>query len=554
VNSNTTHLPCSRRCFAALAAVALLAAAAPALCAPPSSGAPVSTNAAAPAATIVLNQRPIVTLHATLLGRSPEDRVALGRAALQAALAGDGPGEVTVWLENSTAGLRVDGRIVFYLVPGDLESEPAPELAAAAEAVRTRLQRAALEVKETRDLHRISQGLAYSAAATLLAFALIWGTFALRRRVAMRLEPLLANWQSAHANADLVATYAHYARSSALTLTRFFAWALVLLLLDLWLTFVLRQFAYTRPWAERSTQWLLDVLAQFATAAAVAMPGVLIALLIFFIARLAARISTAFLLQIERGDFVVGHLDRDTAGPTRRIASFVIYLFALAMAYPFLPGSSSEAFKGVSVLAGLMLSLGASGVVGQIVSGLSLMYSRTLRAGEYVQIGAVEGTVTEVGMFATRVHTGLGEEVSVPNALVVSQAVRNFSRLVQDGQFVLHTAVTIGYTAPWRQVHALLLEAARRTPGVAAEPAPYVVQTALSDFYVEYRLCAQGDRSAPRRRIEAMNQLHANIQDVFNEHGVQIMSPHYRGDPPEPQVVPPGEWYRAPAEPPKVVT
>jgi small-conductance mechanosensitive channel len=98
---------------------------------------------------------------------------------------------------------------------------------------------------------------------------------------------------------------------------------------------------------------------------------------------------------------------------------------------------------------------------------------------------------------------------------------------VQDGQFVLHTAVTIGYATPWRQVHAMLLEAARRTPGVAAEPAPYVVQTALSDFYVEYRVCAQSTRLAPQRRAEAMNNLHANIQDVFNEHGVQIMSPHY---------------------------
>jgi small-conductance mechanosensitive channel len=132
--------------------------------------------------------------------------------------------------------------------------------------------------------------------------------------------------------------------------------------------------------------------------------------------------------------------------------------------------------------------------------------------------------------------------------VVFSQPVRNFSRLVQDGQFMLQASVTIGYTTPWRQVRAMLLEAASRTPGVAREPAPFVVQTALSDFYVEYRLCAQGDRSAPRRRANAIDQLNANIQDVFNENGVQIMSPHYRSDPAEPQVVPPGPW--APARPP----
>jgi small-conductance mechanosensitive channel len=215
----------------------------------------------------------------------------------------------------------------------------------------------------------------------------------------------------------------------------------------------------------------------------------------------------------------------------------VIWLFALAMAYPYLPGAQSDAFKGVSVLAGLMLSLGASGVVGQAMSGFSLIYSRSMRVGEYVRIGETEGTVVELGLFATRVHTGLGEEVSLPNTVIFSQPVRNFSRLAQGGRFVLHTAVTIGYGTPWRQVHALLLEAARRTPGVAEVPAPYVVQTALSDFYVEYRLCAQSTLAAAQRRVEAMSALHANVLDVFNENGVQIMSPHYRGDPAQAQVV-----------------
>ena len=121
--------------------------------------------------------------------------------------------------------------------------------------------------------------------------------------------------------------------------------------------------------------------------------------------------------------------------------------------------------------------------------------------------------------------------------------------LVADGQFVLHTAVTIGYATPWRQVHAMLLEAARRTPGVLQTPAPYVVQTALSDFYVEYRLCAQGSRAAPRLRAQALSQLHAHIQDVFNENGVQIMSPHYLGDPASPQVVPAGPWFAPEAGP-----
>ena len=195
-----------------------------------------------------------------------------------------------------------------------------------------------------------------------------------------------------------------------------------------------------------------------------------------------------------------------------------------------------------------MLSLGASSVVGQALSGLSLMYSRSLRVGEYVKVGETEGTVVAMGMFTTKIHTGMGEEVSLPNTVIFSQPIRNFSRLVADGHFMLHTSVTIGYATPWRQVHAMLLLAAERTSGVATQPAPYVVQTALSDYYIEYRLCAQSNKNAPSRRVEAMNQLHANVLDVFNEHGVQIMSPHYMADPSEPQVVPPGQWSPPPAK------
>ena len=493
-------------------------------------------------ATIVLNHRPIVTFRATLLGRSPAERASQGQAALQAAVARGGAGQVTVWLDGELAGLRVDEGIVFYLVPGDLEGGPAVRLSDEAEAARQRLQAAVLEAREAGNLHRIAVGLGVSAAATLIAFLLVRGLYALRRRSLRRLESMLADWQGRHPGTSPVKTYAQYAASTAHGLATLLTWLLVFLVVDLWITFVMRQFAYTRPWAERSTQWLLDVLSQFALAIAHAVPGLLTAGFIFFLARLVSRALSAFLLRIERGDLVVGWLDADIAGPTRRVGSFIVWLFALAMAYPFLPGASSEAFKGVTVLAGLMLSLGASGVVGQVVSGLSVMYSRTLRPGEYVRIGDTEGTVTEVGMFATKVHTGLGEEVSLPNAVVFSQSVRNFSRLVQDGQFVLHTEVTIGYATPWRQVHAMLLEAARRTPGVAQDPAPYVMQTALSDFYVEYRLCAQATRGAPRRRAEVINQMHGNIQDVFNENGVQIMSPHYLADPAEPQVVPPESW------------
>jgi small-conductance mechanosensitive channel len=193
-----------------------------------------------------------------------------------------------------------------------------------------------------------------------------------------------------------------------------------------------------------------------------------------------------------------------------------------------------------------MISLGGASVVGQAFGGLTLMYNGAYRAGDYVRIGEVEGTVEYLGMFVTRIRTGMGEQITLPNSKSASASISNYSRSVEGAGFVLDTTVTIGYSTPWRQVQAMLIEAARRTQGVLRErPAPIVRQTALSDFYVEYRLAAYSSAEQPRVRAEVLSDLHANIQDVFNENGVQIMSPHYRSDPPEPLVVPEEKWLAA---------
>jgi small-conductance mechanosensitive channel len=326
------------------------------------------------------------------------------------------------------------------------------------------------------------------------------------------------------------------------------AWAVAAALTYGWLTFLLECFPYTRPWGEQLEGGLIALAAHLGLAVVAAIPGLLTVIAIVVVTRALIRLLRAFFDRVEAGEIRLGWLDPEFVRPTRRIVNLALWLFALAMAYPYLPGSSTDAFKGVSVLVGLMLSIGASSIVGQAASGLILMYARAFRAGEFVRIGETEGTVAELGMFTTRIRTGLAEEVMLPNAYVLAQVSRNFSRTVAGPGFTLHTAVTIGYDVPWRQVHAMLLEAAGRTVGVLADPAPYVVQTALSDFYVEYRLVARAGAEAPRLRAEAMSALHANIQDVFNEFGVQIMSPNYRGDPAEPKIVPKARWYAAPAE------
>jgi small-conductance mechanosensitive channel len=178
------------------------------------------------------------------------------------------------------------------------------------------------------------------------------------------------------------------------------------------------------------------------------------------------------------------------------------------------------------------------------MSGLMLMYSRALRVGDFVRIGEIEGTVTHLGSLSTKVRTSRNEEITIPNAIVVSNATTNYTRNADTG-VMTPTSVTIGYATPWRQVHALLLLAAERTPDIRSAPKPVVLQTSLSDFHVQYTLLVS--LANPTRRMPTLAALHANIQDAFNEYGVQIMAPSYEADPEGPKLVPRDQWYAAPA-------
>jgi small-conductance mechanosensitive channel len=324
---------------------------------------------------------------------------------------------------------------------------------------------------------------------------------------------------------------------------------LVLLVTVEWLSFTLRSFPFTRAWGESLSSFLLELAAPLWSAALGAVPELLTAMLIFYLCYLLTQAVDRFFSRVQSGQVHLQWLDADIAMPTRRIAKVVIWLFALAMAYPYLPGSDTEAFKGLSVLVGLMLSMGASSLVGQAASGLILTYGRAFRKGEFVRVAEQEGTVTEMGLFTTRIRTGLGEELTISNASILGSTTRNYSRAVKGAGFILDTTVTIGYDTPWRQVHALLIEAAKRTSGISLDPQPQVFQTALSDWYPSYRLVCQAQPEGPMPRAIVLSNLLANIQDVFNEYGVQIMSPHYITDPLAPKMVPKEDWYAAPAAP-----
>lgn len=234
------------------------------------------------------------------------------------------------------------------------------------------------------------------------------------------------------------------------------------------------------------------------------------------------RFSRFLFNEVERQNITLPGFYPDWALPSFKIVRFLIIAFAVVMAFPYLPGSDSPAFKGVSVFLGVLFSLGSSSAVANVVAGVILTYMRAFCVGDRVKIADTMGDVIEKNLLVTRIRTAKNVDVTVPNAMVLGSHIINYS---SSAQLILNTTVTIGYDVPWRQVHELLLAAARSTERIMAEPKPFVLQTALNDFYVSYELNAYTD--APSAMATIYSELHARIQDSFNEAGVEIMSPHY---------------------------
>ena len=503
---------------------------------------PARQDAPRQSAPVVIANRTVITLRGPIAGYSAEERVRNAIDRIEAALDADPYAKIS--FDDSESGTRVLlGETLAYIVTKiDIDAYTGETTQIVAKESAKRFERAIAERREQHSLRYLAIAAAYAAAASAVYAALVWLLVWGNRRV--------GGWVSTAAEEKTRRFQIGNVQVFARRFVAVLAWLFGLTATVWWVAFVLQRFPYTRRWGEDLQVNLVDMARQIVLAILGALPGIAFAIVIFFLARLLIRLSATFFDRVENRSLELTWLDHDTVRPTRRIFSIVVWVFALAMAYPYLPGAQTDAFKGLSVLVGLMVSLGGASVIGQAFSGLILMYVRLFRRGDYVRIGDNEGTVTELGMFATRIRTGLGEEISISNAAVLAATIKNYSRAVPGTGFVLDTGVTIGYSTPWRQVEAMLKEAARRTNEVAHEPAPFVRQTALSDFYVEYRLIAYSPAQGPALRAEILNHLHANIQDVFNEHGVQIMSPHYMMDPKEPQVVPKNNWYAPPAKPP----
>ena len=513
---------------------------------PERSGAPTHIrDTSHPPALMELFNYPIAIFRASLYGYTPADREQANEERLDQYLEEDYAGVITTDRRAEGIMILIDGNNALMLIPDDVDPFTGQTLEEYVEEVVTLLDIALKNVKEQRSTFYLLRATGLSLLATFIYGFLIWGVNFLQHRVRphiLRLEHTFN--QKARQRRFFILGHLG---SISLWLIRVVFWVLLLGLAFKWLSFCLQQFPYTRYWGDQLNGKFLAFLGEALQAIVEALPDLLIIAAIVLATRGIVWLAEAFFAGVESGHIQVEWMDEEAARATKRIVIVVIWLFTLVMIFPYIPGSDSDAFKGVTIFVGLLVSLGSAGVVGQFTSGLVLMYSRALKPGEYVQIGEHEGTVGTLGFLSTKIHTKKNEEVHVPNTVILSATVKNYTRLAKTAGVLLYTTVTIGYNTPWRQVHAMLLEAANRTTGLLKQPIPFVMQTALSDFYVEYQLNANIQH--PEERLQVLAELHTHIQDVFNEHEVQIMSPHYRMDPPQPVIAPRDTWYPTPAPP-----
>ena len=499
-----------------------------------------SENEAAP---LVFWNREITTFRSALNQLSPADRAARARERLA-----NLPSVASEWriaTTETTVGqytglmVSVNDQYVFGILAGDVDSESHQTLQAAGDQAIAQL-RLALEARaQQQSVSHLVRAVGLSIAATLLLALALWLVIRATNRLKARLEEkhLSISKGVALAGFDLEPLF-HYVSRTLTTLT---GWAMAAVLVYLWLTFILLRFPYTHPWGQQLGAFLLSIFTTLGGGILHSIPGMFTVVVIFLWTRIVARLVSGVFTQVEKGDLTLPWLHADTARATRYLVIVLIWIFAVVVAYPYFPGSGTDAFKGVSFLLGVMISLGSAGLVNQIMSGLVVVYSRALKPGEFVGVGDDFGVVTDVGMLSTKILTRMKEEITIPHAVLVSSKTVNYSRHAAGGEAKVGTLITIGYDAPWRQVHELLLHAANQTTGVRKEPAARVWQRALSNFYVEYELVVSLDH--PEERVPILSELHMHIQDAFNEAGVQIMSPAFESQPERKVFVPKSQWF-----------
>lgn len=368
-------------------------------------------------------------------------------------------------------------------------------------------------------------GAVYAVVATAVLILLLWLLGVVFRRVYGKLD----SWRGTVIRSLRIQRFellpADRIADFAIGVARLARLAVVLVVLYTYVSLVLDLFPWTRGYGRILLEYVLRPLGLVGAEVLAYLPNIFFIAVIVAIAFYAIRFVRVIFKEIGKGTITLPGFYPEWAAPTYRIVRVMMLALAAIVVFPYLPGSKSPAFRGISIFLGVLLSLGSTSAVANVVAGVILTYMRAFRVGDRVKIADTVGDVMEKTLLITRVRTIKNVEITIANAMVLNSHIVNYSTTAKDGELILHTTVTIGYDAPWRKVHELLIGAALECEGVLEKPQPFVLQTVLDDFYVHYQINAYTDQ--PQQMAQIYSDLHEKIQDKFNAAGVEIMSSHY---------------------------
>lgn len=303
-------------------------------------------------------------------------------------------------------------------------------------------------------------------------------------------------------------------------------WVISLLFVLLALTGLFMSFSWSQNLAARLIVMLFSGIGFIWNGFVGYLPNLITIILIAMAARYVIKLVGLVFEGIRSRRIYLKNFYPEWADTSFGIIKLMIYALTAVIIFPYLPGSSSPAFQGISIFVGVLVSLGSTTAVANVIAGIVLTYTRAFHVGDQVEVAETRGKVVERSTFVTRIQTLKNVIVSIPNSMVLNNNIINYSKNMGQSGLLVHTGVTIGYDVPWQRVNELLISAAKKTEHIAETPPPFVLQMSLEDNYVSYEV--NGWTRDPEELPRIYSNLHANILDEFHGHEVEITSPHYR--------------------------
>jgi small-conductance mechanosensitive channel len=487
---------------------------------------PVQEQPKLPVGRVVLEGKPLFTVQEKILSLTPEDRASLISARLTRLARNPlfKTDTITTNEGETTTDISAGDLIIMTVTENDAKvaGKPRSELAREyAETIRAAVEKTNYEYS----IRSIVIGALSALLATAVLVGLLMAITRLFPKLITKIKSLKGTKIRTIRFQSLELLQEDRIVAFLITVTKVFRVLTILVLLYIYVPLVFSFFPWTRGYSAKLFEYFLLPLQKIWTAFASYLPNIFYLAIIVTLTHFTIKFCRFLFTQVEKKTIIIPGFFPEWADASFKIVRFLIIAFAAVVAFPYLPGAESPAFKGISVFLGVLLSLGSTSAVANVVAGVILTYMRPFKLGDRVKISDTEGDVVEKTLLVTRVRTIKNVDITIPNAMVLGSHIVNYSSSAKDYGLILHTSVTIGYDAPWRTVHKLLIDSAKATENILELPEPFVFQKSLDDFYVSYELNAYTEKPSIMAKI--YSDLHQNIQEKFNEAGVEIMSPHY---------------------------